>query len=190
MSSSPRKSLRRGRFAACLAALGLTLASCEGMREELGLGKNPPDEFTVITRAPLILPPDFALRPPAPGAARPQEATPRERAQAALFGGASTPGATVRQSAGERALLTRVGTADAQSNIRQLLNEDNARYAANDSFIDTILSWQKKEPPADVVDAAKEEQRLQEASALGEPPTSGETAIIKRREKGLFDGIF
>ena len=160
------------------------------MREELGLGKNPPDEFTVVTRAPLIVPPGYTLRPPAPGAARPQEAPPRERAKAALYGGASKLGATARQSAGERALLTRVGTADTDPNIRQILNEDNARYAADESFVDSLLSWQKKGPPDDIVDAAKEDQRLQEASALGKSPTAGETAIIKRRQKGLLEGIF
>ncbi len=187
MSSRPSECPRRGRLAACLVALGLALASCEGLREELGVNKYAPDEFTVVTRAPLILPPDFTLRPPAPGAIRPQETPPRERARAALYGRASAPRA---QSSGERALLTHVGAADTQSNIRQLLNEDNARYAANESFIDSLLAWRKKEPPAEVVDAAKEDQRLQEASALGKPPTAGETAIIKRRQKGLLEGIF
>ena len=190
MSSRLSECLRRGRHAACLVALGLALASCGGLRAELGLGKNAPDAFTVVTRAPLIVPPDYTLRPPTPGAIRPQEAPPLERAKSALYGGASNPGATARQSSGERAFLTRVGTADTQSSIRQVLNEENARYAANESFVDSLLSWRKKELLADVVDAAKEDQRLQEASALGIPPTAGETATIKRREKGLLDGLF
>ncbi len=32
-----------------------------------------PDEFAVESRAPLTIPPDFDLRPPQPGAPRPQE---------------------------------------------------------------------------------------------------------------------
>jgi hypothetical protein len=40
-----------------------------------------PDEFAVESRAPLTIPPDFDLRPPQPGAPRPQEATPAERAR-------------------------------------------------------------------------------------------------------------
>ncbi|HYN39224.1 MAG TPA: DUF3035 domain-containing protein, partial [Rhodospirillales bacterium] len=50
---------------ALLAAVVLT-GGCEGIKQELGIGvKRPPDEFTVYSRAPLSMPPDFALRPPA-----------------------------------------------------------------------------------------------------------------------------
>ena len=35
---------------------------------EFGPGQAPPDEFQVVRRAPLILPPDYSLRPPEPGA--------------------------------------------------------------------------------------------------------------------------
>ena len=40
-----------------------------------------PDEFAVESRAPLTIPPEFALRPPQPGAPRPQEITAAERAK-------------------------------------------------------------------------------------------------------------
>lgn len=43
-----------------------SLAACG-----LGYGKNPPDEFNVVRRAPLILPPEFSLRPPSGGQATP-----------------------------------------------------------------------------------------------------------------------
>ena len=38
-----------------------------------GGGSNAPDEFRVVRKAPLTIPPDYNLRPPAPGEARPQE---------------------------------------------------------------------------------------------------------------------
>jgi len=38
------------------------------------------DEFAVVTKAPLIMPPDYNLRPPRPGAARPQEQSERQQA--------------------------------------------------------------------------------------------------------------
>ena len=37
----------------------------------LGYSKNPPDEFNVVRRAPLILPPEFNLRPPSNNQAAP-----------------------------------------------------------------------------------------------------------------------
>jgi hypothetical protein len=51
----------------------------------LGLEKTSPDEFLVVKRAPLSLPPNYELRPPKPGERRPQERTVRSRAKDRLF---------------------------------------------------------------------------------------------------------
>lgn len=45
-----------------------------------------PDEFAVQRQAPLVVPPDFALVPPAPGAPRPMDQGTAAQAQNALFG--------------------------------------------------------------------------------------------------------
>ena len=47
-----------------VAALTLAVSACGGFREQLGLEKQSPDEFRVVSRAPLTLPPDYSLRPP------------------------------------------------------------------------------------------------------------------------------
>ena len=48
---------------ALAAALPLALAACEGVKQELGLTKQPPDEFAVVaSKAPLVVPPDYAWR--------------------------------------------------------------------------------------------------------------------------------
>jgi hypothetical protein len=49
------------------------LSSCAELRHAAGLDQRAPDEFAVESRAPLTIPPDFDLRPPQPGAPRPQE---------------------------------------------------------------------------------------------------------------------
>ena len=67
------------------AAAVLALGACESFQETLGLTKQVPDEFAVVTKAPLTMPPDYNLRPPTPGAARPQEKTPSEVARRALW---------------------------------------------------------------------------------------------------------
>jgi len=51
------------------------------MRLALGMDRVGPDEFAIESRAPLLIPPDFNLRPPQPGAPRPQEPTAAERAR-------------------------------------------------------------------------------------------------------------
>ena len=50
-----------------LAATGL-LAGCESFSNAFGLKRSAPDEFAVVTQAPLVIPPDFQMRPPVPGA--------------------------------------------------------------------------------------------------------------------------
>ena len=71
------------------------------------LDRNRPDEFAVSRQAPLVIPPDFALVPPRPGAPRPQEVDSSQQALEALFGGAQ------QRSATESAALREAGTADA-----------------------------------------------------------------------------
>ena len=190
MTALPHRRLRATAFPAALVALGLALAGCEGVKDQLGLTKQSPDEFSIVTRAPLTLPPNFSLRPPAPGERRPQEATAQERAKAAIYGAAAEAPAG-DASAGEQALLSRAGAGESAPDIRRIINEENAIYAAgNQTFVDRLIFWQEPAPLGTVVDPAMESQRLQEADALGEPPTGGETPVIKRREKGIFEGIF
>lgn len=69
------------------------------------LNRERPDEFAVQRQAPLVVPPDFNLVPPAPGAPRPAEGTASEQALEALFGGPA------QRSAVETSALDRAGSA-------------------------------------------------------------------------------
>jgi hypothetical protein len=59
----------------------LLLQGCTDLKRSIGLEKVSPDEFAVESRAPLTMPPDFELRPPQPGAARPQEKSSGQQAR-------------------------------------------------------------------------------------------------------------
>ena len=190
-----------------LILAGLVLSACGNPVRALGLQKESPDEFAVVARAPLNLPPDYTLRPPRPGAARPNEATPRELARSAVFKveaetpgvapGGQTPGAplaspratVVSTTAGEAALLGRAGADSAEVDIRALVDRESAVLASADAgFIDRLLSFQGANSGGPVlVDAAAEAKRLKENQALGLPPTDGETPQIERRRRNLFD---
>ena len=50
-------------------------------------GRARPDEFAVQRQAPLVVPPDFALTPPQPGAPRPNDSSVQQQTLDALFGG-------------------------------------------------------------------------------------------------------
>lgn len=64
--------------------------------------RDRPDEFAVQRQAPLVVPPDFSLTPPAPGAPRPAEGSASEQALEALFGGPS-PRSSVETNTLDRA---------------------------------------------------------------------------------------
>jgi hypothetical protein len=65
-----------------VASLSLILlSSCGDFRRAIGMDRVGPDEFAVESRAPLTIPPEFDLRPPQPGAPRPQDVTAAERAR-------------------------------------------------------------------------------------------------------------
>lgn len=66
----------------CLCTAGaLLLQGCTDLKRSIGLEKTSPDEFAVESRAPLEMPPDFDLRPPQPGAQRPQEKSADQQAR-------------------------------------------------------------------------------------------------------------
>ena len=190
----------RMRVGALLAAATLLMSGCEQTRSVVGLEKQAPDEFAVVTRAPLSLPPDFGLRPPQPGAERPQEGSVRNQAREVLIGkagsssrseGVKAAAASGKLSRGEAALLASAGALNTDPSIRSVINrETSALVEADDSLLDKVLFWQEHQPQGTIVDADKELRRLREASAIGEPPNKGEVPVIKRRERGILEGIF
>lgn len=95
--------MRRTHTIILLGAASTVLSAC-GSSGGI-LGRERPDEFAVQRQAPLVVPPDFNLVPPAPGAPRPAEGTASEQALEALFGGPAP------RSAVETSALDRAGTA-------------------------------------------------------------------------------
>ena len=194
------RGLPRSTLTVCGISLALLLGACESVKEQLGLNKTSPDEFAVVTSAPLSLPPDYKLRPPDyklrppdPGAPRPQGISVQERVKAALFDTTPSPGAGNGGAAtvGESALLARAGTTERDAGIRAVINQDNAIFAEEGgSFVDALIFWRDPLQPDTVIDAAGEDQRLQEAEATGEAPSAGEAVIIQRRERGILEGLF
>lgn len=187
---------------AFVAAATVTLSACgggiSGIRQQLGLDKSPPDEFRIVARPPLSMPPEYALRPPQPGAPRPQETPVVDRARQTVFraepaagSGQSQIAATGGASGGETALLRQAGADRADPNIRETLNREGIRMEQPDrGFVERLAFWRDPPPPGVVVDPTKEAQRIRENQALGRAVTEGETPVIRRRRRGLFEGIF
>src|ERR1700748_1925147 len=131
----------------------LTLAACDSLREEAGLTKQSPDEFAVTTKAPLVVPPDFNLRPPSPGAAPLNQTDPTSAAEAAMFT-PTDPNTVAAQmqgnySAGEKKLLAKSGAQNTDPTIRaELQSDEKNMQGADPSFTDKILGSPAKAGPA------------------------------------------
>ncbi len=192
-----RKMLRLGSVAALILALG-ACGQFEGIKKQFGLTKQSPDEFRVVSHAPLTLPPDFTLRPPEPGLPRPQEGTATERARKAIFRvdepkikSLDLTAAADGRSLGELSLLRAAGVDRADPKIRLLVDRETyAINAESDGFVERLIFWREKEIPGVIVNASEESRRLRENAALGKSVTSGETPTIKRKSEALFEGIF
>jgi hypothetical protein len=96
------------------------------------LGRDRPDEFAVQRQAPLVVPPDFSLTPPAPGAPRPTESTTQQQALDALFGGPSP------RSEVEKTTLNRAGTS--APSIRSTVGDPATNTVAKGAVTRDILA--------------------------------------------------
>ncbi len=177
-------------------AVVVLIAGCSNVREQLGVEKSSPDEFRVYSRAPLSVPPNFALRPPRPGAARPQEGTPKDQAKRAVFRASASTRSVEEvmpndgRSYGERSFLVTAGVGEAEPDIRRVIDgETNRINRENEGFIDELLFWQENEPDGIVINAQEESKRIQERTALGDEVTGEGVPTIERKEKGYLEGI-
>lgn len=95
------------------------------------LGRDRPDEFAVQRQAPLVVPPDFNLVPPAPGAPRPAEGTASQQALEALF-------PRPQRSGVETSALERAGRAD--PGIRSAVGDPATNTVAKGTVTRDILA--------------------------------------------------
>jgi len=135
-----------------LAALGGSLSACQSAATALGMTKVVPDEFRVVTKAPLTVPPDYSLRPPAPGEPRPQELQPESAARTALLG----QRAAEQRSQGEKLLASKAGGDKADPLVRYVVDDEFGDIAHKEpSFADRVLFWKKNKTDEKATQTAK-----------------------------------
>jgi hypothetical protein len=128
----------------CLCS-GFVVSGCSDFKREMGLSPSAPDEFAVESRAPLTIPPEFDLRPPQPGASRPQEVSAAERARKAIENaGPGEPGQQADASGpprsgsgGQTASADQAGADNSLSN--KLLGSRDTGAAAVENRATTVM---------------------------------------------------
>lgn len=168
---------------AIMLAAAVSLSGCDRTRRALGLNKTVPDEFAVATPAPLAIPPDFNLRPPAPGSNRADEATPAEQGRAVLLGRARLLDYQKRGfSNGETAILGLAGADAVLPDIRMTLNKEVSTFAPEErAFTDRLLFWRDGGGGGQVLDPTAEMKRLGQNAAEGKKPSEGAAPVVIRR---------
>jgi hypothetical protein len=162
---------------ALIAVVGVGLSGCGSTRRALGMSKVTPDEFRVVSKAPLVVPPDYALRPPAPGEPRPQELQPESAARTAILGQREGEARTD----GEKMLVTKAGAEQADPLIRYVVDDEFGDIAHKDkSFADRVMFWRKE--------AAAPSSEAAQAAAADNVPAPVDAAAEAERVKGVTGG--
>lgn len=148
------------------AVMGLSACSDEA-KQDLGLINVAPDEFSVVTRAPLSVPPDYTLRPPRPGAARPMEISTQDQARQTIFGVSdiSDSGTIKTDTESAGGFLDKVGANNANPNIRDVL--DTETPTDNRTTAERLLFLKSKtEAEGNPIDPNEEFERLKEEGVV------------------------
>jgi hypothetical protein len=163
-----------------VAALGvatLPLGGCDSFNRAIGKTRVIPDEFQVVSNAPLAIPPDYALRPPRVGNG-PEQASATEQARETVFragdtSNGQTPAApSARMSAGEQDLLRQAGATTAPTDIRQTVDADPTEGVPFDrGLVDKLLFWSgPTTPPSnDTLNPGQEASRMRVAQSVAKP---------------------
>lgn len=165
------------KYGVLICAIGgaLALSACsDETKQDLGLVKTAPDEFAVVARAPLSVPPDYSLRPPMPGAQRPMETSPRDSARQTVFGEEDMNRSAGQQPSGS--FMDRIGANQADPSIRTKVDQETAQGAEDTrSTASRLMFWKDAEASKEgtPIDPVAERERLQQ---------EGQTRIIKRNE--------
>jgi len=191
MWSNARKVLPAG-VAVSLAVLAM--AGCSSVRDAAGISKAPPDEFAVVNKAPLIIPPDFNLKPPKPGAAPLNQVSPTITAEAALYSN-EDPSAVANTITGnfsesEKMLLAQAGAVNSDNSIRQQIAADNRNMqSADENFTDQLLFGSASTNNSDAPLNADAEKARIDASKDAKPSETP-APEIKKDSGSWLDGIF
>lgn len=198
-------------YMAAASMLALCACSSGSVKETLGLNRAAPDEFRVVSRPPLSVPPQFGLRPPSSGEVGINQIPADKKAQS-LISGESADGAAadtavqpVKSSTLSKKKKTSASAATTSADSQFLRNAgaDKADPKVRDELVEEKISAQEKKENSSwwnimstgpdkkdpTVDARKESERLRKNSDEGKPVNEGTTPEVKPADHGILGSI-
>lgn len=161
------------------------LSACTQTTKALGITKNSPDEFNILTKAPLVVPPEYNLRPPQLGTSNAENNYSQKSAREALIGDIDE----TEPTRGEVVLMSKAGVGRANQEIRLEIDGSNSVERKSKSFSDQVLFWrdgQVIQPDGSPMDPEVEARRIESMkSATG----GGEVTITRRPGGAKLPGL-
>lgn len=151
-----------------IIAGGVAFSGCSSATKALGLKQSAPNEFNILTKAPLVVPPEYNLRPPRVGESSYENNYTQKAAREALVGDIDD----AEPSKGEQFLLAKAKAPRANQEIRVEIDGQNSVERKTESFSDQILKGANLP-----LDAELEAKRLNSINAA----TGGGQVTITRR---------
>ena len=119
----------------------LALDACGTIQRLSGKSKDPADEFAVVNRPPLTVPPDFDLKPPTPGEPSPSDLASAPDTLRALF--PDREGVVPEPSKGEQALIKNI-EAKPLSDVREDLDDSKNEVVQKGTLLDEIVDLDER----------------------------------------------
>ncbi len=157
----------------------LAASGCSSVSKGLGLKKNTPNEFNILTKPPLVVPPQYNLRPPQTGELDVEEKFSTVAARKVLLGEVDP----AKPSPGEAVLISKAGGGRADPAIRVIIDAQNSIERKNRGFADRVLFWRNGKavgPDGKPLDPDQEVRRQKAVTAA----TGGKPVQINRRPAG------
>ncbi len=166
-----------------LIGLMLTTAlintGCTSASKAFGMTKTTPNEFNILTKPPLVVPPEYNLRPPRPGELNVEEKYATVAARKALLGEIDP----AKPSQGEAVLISKAGGGRADPAVRVIIDGQNSIERKTRGFADRVIFWKDGKavgPDGQPLDPDQETRRMKSVTSA----TGGGKVEIKRRPSG------
>lgn len=157
--------------------LFLSLIGCgENMKRELGFGKRSPDEYQVVRSRDLSVPPNFNLPPPG------SENQVQQESENLIFEEDSKDKNLTEE---DKNILILSEADRANPRIREILDQNSELISVDKGLLDKILDGDpllgsRDIDRAEIVDATKEKERINESLQQGEKILGDDVPTIKR----------
>lgn len=162
-----------------VAVMAIAMPACTTLAKATGARKTTPNEFNILTKAPLVVPPEYNLRPPSNGQARLEEGYSSKVAREALIGSIDD----AEPSRGEVVLMSKAGVGRANPEVRLVINGQNSVEHKSGAFTDRVIFWRDGkavDAQGNPLNSDTEAQRLESINSA----TGGGKVTISKRPTG------